>query len=203
MHQVPEEHPAAGTPVYAEQLGLPLLHKGKVRELYELDADRLLMVATDQISAFDHVLTPPIPDKGVILTRLTRWWFDRLGEVVADHRLPGSVPAPVAGRAMVCERLAMIPIECVARGYLTGSGWLEYRGSGSVCGIRLPAGLQDGSRLPEPIFTPATKADLGEHDENIGFDQVVDLVGPELAEQLRTSPCRSTGWRPASPASAG
>jgi phosphoribosylformylglycinamidine synthase subunit PurS len=142
-------------------------------------------VATDQISAFDHVLSPPIPDKGVILTRLSGWWFDRLGDAVPNHLLAGEVPATVAGRAVVCERLEMIPVECVARGYLTGSGWLEYGGSGTVCGIRLPAGLQDGSRLPEPIFTPATKAELGAHDENIGYDDVVELVGPEIAGQIR------------------
>ena len=180
------EAPTAGPPVYADQLGLPLLHKGKVRELYALDADRLLMVATDQISAFDFVLSPPIPDKGVILTRLSGWWFDRLTELAPSHLLPGGVPAPVAGRAVICERLEMIPVECIARGYLTGSGWLEYADSGSVCGVRLPAGLLDGSRLPEPIFTPTTKADLGEHDAFMGLDDVVDLIGPDRAARIRT-----------------
>lgn len=178
--------PTAGRPVYAERLGLPLLHKGKVRELYALDAERLLMVATDQISAFDNVLSPPIPDKGLILTRLSGWWFDRLAPEVPNHLLSGAVPDAVAGRAVICERLEMIPVECVGRGYLTGSGWREYAESGSVCGIRLPTGLLDGSRLPEPIFTPATKAGFGEHDENIGFSEVAELIGSELAALIRT-----------------
>ena len=179
------EAPTPGPPAYAQLLGLPLLHKGKVRELYELDAQRLLMVATDQISAFDHVLGPGIPDKGAILTQLSGWWFERL-EHAPNHLLPGTVPDAVAGRAVICEKLEMIPVECVARGYLTGSGWLEYVDTGSVCGIRLPKGLEDGSRLPEPIFTPATKADLGEHDENIGFTRVVELIGSELAGEIRS-----------------
>ncbi len=162
------------------------MHKGKVRELYELDADRLLMVATDQISAFDFILEPPIPDKGAVLTRLSGWWFERLTDEAPNHLLPGDVPAAVAGRAVICERLEMIPVECVARGYLTGSGWLEYAESGSVCGIRLPAGLLDGSRLPEPIFTPTTKAELGQHDESMGFAQVVEQIGSELADRIRS-----------------
>jgi phosphoribosylaminoimidazole-succinocarboxamide synthase len=171
--------------VYAEALGLPLLHAGKVRELYALDGDRLLMVATDRISAFDHVLEPLVPDKGVILNQLSLWWFDRLAHLVDNHVLSTEVPGPVAGRAVVCERLAMFPVECVARGYLTGSGWAEYSASGSVCGIGLPEGLLDGSRLPQPIFTPTTKAPLGEHDEHIDFDTLVGMVGNEVAEQLR------------------
>ncbi len=171
--------------LYADALGLPLLHAGKVRELYALDADRLLMVATDRISAFDHVLEPLVPDKGVILSQLSLWWFGRLGHLVDNHVISTEVPDPVAGRAVICERLTMVPVECVARGYLTGSGWAEYQQSRSVCGIRLPDGLLDGSRLPEPIFTPATKAALGEHDENIDFDTVVATVGDEVAEQLR------------------
>lgn len=174
------------TPTYQAALGMPLLYKGKVRELYEVDDDRLLMVATDQISAFDFVLETPITDKGRILTQLSQWWFARLDDVVENHVLSTDVPAAVEGRAVLCERLEMVPIECVGRGYLTGSGWAEYRASGTVCGIALPAGLLDGSRLPEPIFTPATKAELGEHDENIDFAEVVDRVGPELAEQLRS-----------------
>jgi phosphoribosylaminoimidazole-succinocarboxamide synthase len=178
-------NPTPGEAVYREQLGLPLLHKGKVRELYDLDAQRMLMVATDQISAFDFILSPPIPDKGVVLTRLSGWWFDRLGDDVPNHLLPGDVPAAVAGRAVICEKLEMIPVECVARGYLTGSGWLEYAESGAVCGVRLPTGLVDGSRLPEPIFTPATKAALGEHDENVGFAEVVARVGAEVADRIR------------------
>ncbi len=144
--------------VYADRLGLPLVHAGKIRELYALDGHRLLMVATDKISAFDYVLRPTVPDKGVILTRLSSWWFGRLADLVDNHVISVDVPDAVAGRAVVCERLEMIPVECVARGYLTGSGWLEYAERGTVCGIALPAGLQDGSRLPEPIFTPTTKA---------------------------------------------
>ncbi len=171
--------------VYLSALGLPLVHAGKIRELYALDADRLLMVATDKISAFDFVLEPPVPDKGVVLNQISRWWFDRLDHVVPHHVLSYDVPEAVSGRAVVCERLEMIPVECVARGYLTGSGWLEYQQSRTVCGIPLPPGLVDGSRLPEPIFTPATKAALGEHDENVDFDAVVATVGPELAATLR------------------
>jgi phosphoribosylaminoimidazole-succinocarboxamide synthase len=171
--------------VYENQLHLPLIHAGKVRELYALDDDRLLMVATDNISAFDYVLSSQIPDKGAILNQLSLWWFDRIADVVDNHVLSSEVPAAVAGRAVVCERLQMIPVECVARGYLTGSGWLEYQQSGTVCGVPLPAGLVDGSQLPAPIFTPATKADLGEHDENVTFEQVADTVGGELAGQLR------------------
>jgi phosphoribosylaminoimidazole-succinocarboxamide synthase len=171
--------------VYADSIGLPLVHAGKIRELYALNGGRLLMVATDKISAFDHVLTPTVPDKGVILTRMSLWWFGRLSDLVDHHVASVEVPAIVAGRAVVCERLEMIPIECVARGYLTGSGWGEYAERGTVCGIALPAGLQDGSRLPEPIFTPATKAPLGEHDENVDFDAVVDTVGGVVAERIR------------------
>jgi phosphoribosylaminoimidazole-succinocarboxamide synthase len=171
--------------VYENQLDLPLIHAGKVRELYAIDDDRLLMVATDNISAFDFVLASQIPDKGAILNTLSLWWFERLTGLVDNHILSTNVPAAVAGRAVVCERLAMIGIECVARGYLTGSGWLEYQESGSVCGVGLPAGLVDGSRLPEPIFTPATKAQLGEHDENVTFDVVADTIGGDLARQVR------------------
>ncbi|MFP5282305.1 MAG: phosphoribosylaminoimidazolesuccinocarboxamide synthase [Actinomycetes bacterium] len=171
--------------MYGDELGLPLVHAGKIRELYALDGDRLLMVATDKISAFDHVLDTEIPDKGVLLTALSSWWFDRLAGLVPNHLLPAEVPAVVAGRAVVCERLDMVPIECVARGYLTGSGWSEYESAGTVCGVALPARLADGSRLPEPIFTPATKAALGEHDENISFAEMADRIGAPLAEQVR------------------
>jgi phosphoribosylaminoimidazole-succinocarboxamide synthase len=171
--------------LYADALGLPLVHAGKVRELYALDDDRLLMVATDRISAFDHVLQPLVPDKGVILNQMSLWWFDRLADLVDNHVLSTSVPETVDGRAVICERLTMVPVECVARGYLTGSGWGEYQASGSVCGVELPDGLVDGSRLPEPIFTPATKAALGEHDVNIDFATVVTMVGAHVAERLR------------------
>ena len=171
--------------MYENQLDLPLIHAGKVRELYALDARRLLMVATDRISAFDYVLSSLIPDKGMILNQLSLWWFGRLADLVENHVISGEVPAAVAGRAVICERLAMIPVECVARGYLTGSGWVEYQRSGTVCGIALPPGLVDGSRLPEPIFTPATKAALGEHDENVDFASVVKMVGEEVAVSIR------------------
>ena len=143
-------------PHFADQLDYPLLHRGKVRELYGYDADRLLMVATDQISAFDHVLDSTIPDKGAVLTQLSQWWFARITDIVDNHVLSTDVPEAVRGRAVICERLEMIPVECVARGYLTGSGWLEYEQSQSVCGVPLPAGLHDGSRLDQPIFTHET-----------------------------------------------
>ena len=171
--------------LYADALGLPLVHAGKVRELYALDDDRLLMVATDRISAFDYVLEPLVPDKGLILNQMSGWWFGRLADLVDNHVISTAVPEVVAGRAVVCERLTMVPVECVGRGYLTGSGWGEYQASGSVCGVALPEGLVDGSRLPEPIFTPATKAALGEHDENIDFATVVATVGVEVAERVR------------------
>ena len=171
--------------MYEDQLGLPLLHAGKVRELYAVDEHRLLMVATDKISAFDHVLDSLVPDKGLILNQLSLWWFDQLAGLVDNHVISVDVPAPVAGRAVICERLGMLPIECVARGYLTGSGWLEYQRDCTVCGIELPPGLVDGSRLPEPIFTPATKAALGEHDENIDFATVAGTVGADVAARIR------------------
>ena len=171
--------------MYEDQLDLPLIHAGKVRELYAIDDSRLLMVATDKISAFDYVLDSMIPDKGMILNQLSLWWFGKLADLVQNHVVSEEVPAAVAGRAVVCERLAMIPIECVARGYLTGSGWLEYQRNGTVCGIALPFGLVDGSRLPEPIFTPATKAAVGEHDENVDFATVVGTVGEEVATRIR------------------
>lgn len=167
-------------------LGLPLIHAGKVRELYALeDPATMLMVASDAISAYDFVLTPEVPDKGAVLTQLSLWWFEQLADVVPHHVLSTDVPAPVRGRAVVCERLSMLPVECVVRGYLTGSGWAEYTRDGTVCGIPLPAGLRDGDRLPEPLFTPATKAPMGEHDENVDFDTVVATIGREQAEAVR------------------
>ena len=165
--------------------GATHLHSGKVRDLYELADGRLLMVASDRISAFDFILEPPIPDKGEILTRMSLWWFEQLADLVPHHVLSTDVPEAVRGRAVICERLEMYPVECVARGYLTGSGLLDYRATGEVCGIPLPAGLEDGSRLPEPIFTPATKAALGEHDENVSYAAVVATVGDEPAATLR------------------
>ena len=184
------------------------VYSGKVRDLYvpadtpeDGSAERMLVVASDRVSAFDHVLEPGIEGKGAILTALSLWWFDRLvgadggrripNHLAADHVLDADgepvslVPDAVAGRAMVVKALDMLPIECVVRGYLTGSGWAEYRASGTVCGIPLPAGLQDGDRLPEPLFTPAYKAPLGEHDENISYERAVELVGAEHAAALR------------------
>jgi phosphoribosylaminoimidazole-succinocarboxamide synthase len=165
--------------------GVTHLHSGKVRDLYELPSGDLLMVATDRISIFDFVLDSTIPDKGEILTRMSLWWFDQLADLVPNHVISTDVPDAVRGRAVVCERLAMHPVECVARGYLTGTGLLDYRATGEVCGIALPAGLEDGSRLPRPIFTPATKAELGDHDENVSYDAVVATVGAERAAELR------------------
>ncbi len=161
------------------------LYSGKVRELYQADDGVLLLVATDRISAFDHVLPTVIPDKGKILTQLSLWWFERLADIVPHHLLDVPVPAEFAGRAMACRPLRMVAVECVARGYLTGSGLADYRRDGTVCGIQLPAGLTDGSRLPQPIFTPATKAPLGEHDENIPATAVADLTGEHTAAELR------------------
>ncbi|WP_416234612.1 phosphoribosylaminoimidazolesuccinocarboxamide synthase [Propionibacterium freudenreichii] len=168
-------------------LGLPLIHAGKVRELFDLPRElaHLLMVATDNISAFDYVLDSTIPDKGVVLTQLSLWWFKQLGDIVDNHVVSTDVPDEVAGRAIVAEKLDMVPVECVARGYLTGSGWAEYQETGAVTGIALPAGLHDGSRLPEPIFTPATKAPMGEHDENVSFDQMSRTVGYETGAAIR------------------
>ncbi|MEJ7831988.1 MAG: phosphoribosylaminoimidazolesuccinocarboxamide synthase [Nocardioides sp.] len=165
------------------------LHSGKVRDLYEIESGpysgQLLMVATDRISIFDFVLATPIPDKGEILTRMSLWWFEQLADLVPHHVVSTDVPHAVRGRAVICQRLAMHPVECVARGYLTGSGLLDYAARGEVCGIRLPTGLVDGSRLPEPIFTPAAKAALGDHDENVSYDAVVATVGAATAAELR------------------
>lgn len=170
------------------------VYSGKVRDLYAHDDAPavMLVVASDRVSAFDHVLEPGIPGKGALLTQLTRWWFAQLGvgeNPVPNHLATGpglpAVPAEVAERAMLVKRLDMHPIECVVRGYLTGSGWAEYRASGTVCGIPLPEGLRDGDRLPEPLYTPAFKAPLGEHDENISFERSVELVGADVATALR------------------
>ena len=161
-------------------------YSGKVRDLYT-SAEHpglVLMVASDSVSAFDHVLEPGIPGKGELLTTLTQWWFGQLAGI-PNHLAAGSIPAEFAGRAMLAKSLDMYPIECVVRGYLSGSGWVEYQESQSVCGIELPAGLSDGDRLPEPIYTPAFKAPMGEHDENITFERSVELVGEEAAAALR------------------
>ncbi len=168
--------------------GFRHIYSGKVRELYEpTDPDfshLVLIVASDRVSAFDHVLSPEIPGKGENLTAMTNFWFDRLD--VPNHRSDQlEVPSQVAGRAMIAKRLEMYPVECVVRGYLSGSGWKEYQQSGTVCGIELPEGPGFGDKLPHPIFTPAFKAEQGEHDENITFEQTIELVGPKIAEQLR------------------
>jgi len=197
-----------------ELTGWRHLYSGKVRDLYSpadpsTGPERLLVVASDRVSAFDHVLSPGIPGKGVLLTTLSLWWFDMLARgdggrgipnhLIASHVLtlgqdgvPNTpddvmslIPAEVAGRAMVVQSLSMEPIECVVRGYLTGSGWAEYTQNGTVCGIRLPSGLENGDRLPEPIFTPAFKAPMGEHDENISFERTVEIVGAPRAAELR------------------
>ncbi len=168
-----------------ESLGLPLIHAGKVREMYALPTGDVLMVATDNISAFDHILPTPIPGKGAVLTQLSLWWFERLRDLVSDHVVSADVPDAVKGRAIVVEKLDMVPVECVARGYLTGSGWAEYQRSRTVCGVSLPDGLRDGDKLPAPIFTPAIKAELGEHDENVDFATIARLHGDDLATRLR------------------
>jgi len=160
------------------------LYSGKVRELYQMPDGALLLVATDRISAFDHVLETPIPEKGKILTKLSLWWFAKLADIVPNHVLDAPVPREFAGRAMVCRPLRMIAAECVARGYLAGSGLAEYRRAGGVCGVALPEGLQEGSRLPAPIFTPATKAPFGDHDENISVGRLAELVGADMAAEL-------------------
>ena len=168
------------------------LHSGKVRDLYApLDDagrprdDLLLLVASDRISAYDHVLATPIPDKGAVLTRLSLWWFERLADLVPNHVVSSHVPDSVGGRAVLVQRLEMLPVECVARAYLTGGGLGEYHATGAVSGIRLPEGLRDGDRLPEPIFTPSTKAPAGEHDEPIPYAAVEDVLGPHRAAEVR------------------
>jgi phosphoribosylaminoimidazole-succinocarboxamide synthase len=165
--------------------GLAHVYSGKVRDLYALPDGNLLFVASDRISAYDWVLPSTIPDKGRILTAMSLWWFELLADLVPNHVVSLEVPEHYAGRAMVCRRLDMVPVECVARGYLAGSGLADYRASGRVCGVALPDGLVDGSRLPEPIFTPATKAELGSHDENVAFEAVAAAVGKAEAADLR------------------
>lgn len=161
-------------------------YSGKVRDLYRSAAKpgRVLMVASDRVSAFDHVLEPGIPGKGELLTTLSLWWFEHLGSI-PNHLVQGEIPEQFAGRSMLVKTLDMYPIECVVRGYLSGSGWVEYQQTQSVCGVALPAGLSDGDRLPEPIYTPAWKAPMGEHDENITFERTVELVGADAAAALR------------------
>lgn len=176
--------------------GLSLLHRGKVRDVFELPGERLLMVATDRLSAFDVVLPDPIPGKGEILCQLSNFWFDLTAALMPNHLtgeavesvLPSGVdPALYVRRAVVARRLTPLPVEAIARGYLIGSGWKDYQSSGRICGIALPAGLRQAEQLPEPIFTPSSKAALGAHDQNIGFDRMIGLVGGEIAERIRAA----------------
>ena len=172
---------------------LPLLHRGKVRENFSVGDDKMLIVASDRLSAFDVILDQPIPEKGMVLTQMAQFWFDILADVVPNH-LTGVAPETVVsaeeapqikGRSMVVKKLKALPIEAVVRGYLIGSGWKDYQATGAVCGIKLPSGMQMAAKLDEPIFTPATKAAMGEHDENIDFDTMSDVVGRDLAQQIR------------------
>lgn len=176
-------------PEPVEVPGLTHLHTGKVRDLYQNAAGELIMVASDRMSAYDWVLPSEIPDKGRVLTQLSLWWFDQLSDLAADHvlstELPPGAPADWAGRTLVCKSLRMVPVECVARGYLAGSGLVEYRKTRTVCGLALPEGLDDGSELPAPIFTPATKAAVGDHDENVSYEEAARQVGAETAAHLR------------------
>ena len=174
-------------------LGLPHLHRGKVRDLFDAGDDRLLMVASDRLSAFDVVMDEPVPDKGRVLTAMSVHWFEALEGIIGNHLLStdladlpeGARRNDLAGRVMLCRRAQMLPIECIVRGYVAGSAWKEYRRDGTIHGMAVPAGLVEADRLPEPVFTPSTKADVGDHDENISFDQAVGIVGGDLAEQAR------------------
>ncbi|GAB3675545.1 phosphoribosylaminoimidazolesuccinocarboxamide synthase [Saccharopolyspora tripterygii] len=166
----------------------PQIAAGKVRQLHAVDDEHLLLVASDRISAYDHVLDTPIPDKGAVLTAMSVFWFELLADELPNHLVAYDdprIPTEVRGRALLVDRLTMVPVECVARGYLTGSGLIDYQRSGSVCGVPLPDGLVESSRLPEPIFTPATKAEIGEHDENVSFEAVAAQEGAERAAELR------------------
>ena len=174
-----------GAPAAPEIAGWKHLRTGKVRDLYTNDKNELLIVASDRISAFDWVLPTEIPNKGKLLTQISLFWFEMLSDIVPNHIVSTDVPASVAGRAVIAKPLNMFAIECVARGYLTGSGWAEYKTSQEVCGNKLPAGLTDGSKLPEPIFTPATKAEIGDHDININFAEASEIVGAEDAAELK------------------
>jgi phosphoribosylaminoimidazole-succinocarboxamide synthase len=190
MTAITSNHPTGGDP-RMEALRWTHVYSGKVRDLYTSEAapGRVLVVASDRVSAFDHILEPAIPGKGAMLTQLSLWWFARLGmpnHLAAAHPSLGEhLPPGIAERSMLVHELDMFPLECVVRGYLTGSGWAEYQATGAVCGVQLPAGLQNGDRLPEPIYTPATKAPLGEHDENITYEQTVEIVGATDAAALR------------------
>ena len=171
----------------SEAPALEHLSSGKVRDIYAVGEDRLLLVASDRISTYDVVHPTPIPDKGKVLTGLTAFWLERTGDICPNHLISYSdVPEEFRGRAMLVERLEMAPVECVVRGYITGSGWKDYQATGAVCGIELPEGLEESEQLPEPIFTPATKAEVGDHDENVDFDRAAEIIGDrELLEELR------------------
>ncbi len=173
---------------------LKLHSSGKVREIYELDGD-LLMVASDRISAYDVIMPNPIPDKGRVLTQMSIFWFEQTEGICPNHFISEEVPPEAKGRGMRVRKLDMYPVECVVRGYLSGSGWREYRETGGICGIELPAGMQESEKLPEPIFTPATKAELGEHDENIDFDRAAEIIGDRpLMEELRRASIEVYRW---------
>ena len=183
--------------------GLDLIHRGKVRDVYALSGDRLLIVATDRLSAFDVVLPDPIPGKGEMLTQISNFWFDKTAHIIPNHLLQvplgevlpqGTDLSLYAGRAVVTRRLKPVPVEAIARGYLIGSGWKDYQATGKVCGIALPPGLSQAQQLPEPIFTPSTKAAAGDHDQNVSFGTVVDAVGRELAEQVRDATLAIYRW---------
>ena len=165
------------------------ISSGKVREIYEVDEDKLLLVVSDRISAFDYILPAMIPNKGKVLNKISEFWFDYVSDIIPNHIIstdikdfPNEFQTPeFEGRSMLVKKLKMIPVECIVRGYITGSGWKSYQENGTVCGIKLPEGLQESEKLPEPIFTPTTKAELGTHDENISFDQVCKMLGKDLA----------------------
>lgn len=183
------------TTLHTSNLALPLLHRGKVRDVYELPANRLLMVASDRLSAFDVVLPDPIPSKGEMLCQISNFWFAQTAHLCPNHLTGESVASALpegveltlyAKRSVVAKKLKALPVEAIVRGYIIGSGWKDYQANGAICGIKLPSGLRQAEQLPEPIFTPSTKAALGDHDENVGFDVIVDKIGADLAEQVRT-----------------
>jgi phosphoribosylaminoimidazole-succinocarboxamide synthase len=192
--------------------GLDLIHRGKVRDVYALPGNRLLMVATDRLSAFDVVLPDPIPGKGEMLTQISNFWFGKTAHIIPNHLTgedvasvlpPGVDAALYAKRAVITKRLKPVPVEAIARGYIIGSGWKSYQATGDICGIRLPEGLQQAAKLPEPIFTPSTKAAVGDHDENVSFDAVVALVGEDMANAVRKATLEIYAWAAAYAAERG
>ena len=186
---------AIPTTLYKSEINsLPLINSGKVRDIYAVDDEHMLIVTSDRISAFDVILPNPVPEKGAVLTAVSNFWFDRTTGIVANHlsdkTLEEVLPdaderAPIEGRGIVVKKLKPLPVEAIVRGYLIGSGWKDYQNTGAVCGIQLPEGLQQAQQLPEPIYTPSTKAEIGEHDENISFEKTIELLGQELAEKVR------------------